>query len=57
MSDKPELKNFPSTKAEALTMLYLQSQDLKNYSPEDLVDKYAEVLKRINIKFSKNRFR
>jgi len=54
MSDKIELDTFPSSKSEALTMLYLQSQDLTNYSPEDLVDKYTEVLKRIRNRFSEN---
>ena len=54
MSDKIELKCFPSDRGEALAMLYLQSQDLTSYSPEDLVDKYSEVLKRIRNRFSEN---
>lgn len=35
---------FPSTRAEALTMLFLQKQDLSNLTPEELAQKYLEVL-------------
>lgn len=44
MSDN---KNFPSSKIEALTMLYLQNQDLSTLSPEEVMDKYQETYDRI----------
>lgn len=34
---------FEDTKAKALTMLYLQNQDLSNLTPEELVDKFDKV--------------
>lgn len=45
MSDSNNSKVFPSTKFEALTMLYLQNQDLTGISPEKLLDNYEEILK------------
>lgn len=41
------LSTFPSSKISALTMLYLQNQDLSNLSPEELLDKYDEVYQKI----------
>lgn len=38
---------FPSTRVEALTMLFLQKQDLSNLTPEDLAKKYLETFSRI----------
>lgn len=43
----PDNKNFPSSKIEALTMLYLQKQDLSNLSPEEVMDKYQETYDKI----------
>lgn len=34
---------FPINKVEALTMLYLQNQDLKNTTPEQLAVMYQET--------------
>ena len=42
-----DFQTFPRNRAEALTMLYLQNQDLSACSPEELADKYFEVLKAI----------
>lgn len=49
MSDS-KYKSFPSTKAEALTLLYLQKQDLvvKNSSPEELAKLYEDVYGKIS---------
>lgn len=41
------LRTFPSTKAEALAMLYVQSQDLSNATPEELLDMYTDAYERI----------
>lgn len=40
---------------EALTLLYLQSQDLKTYTPEQLVDAYCEAYEKIEKSFKGNR--
>ena len=42
------LDTFPSNKVEALTMLYLQNQDLSSLTPEELVEKYYEVYGKIH---------
>lgn len=42
-----EFSTFPSNKTEALTMLYLQNQDLSNLSPEELADKYQKTYDKI----------
>lgn len=39
--------SFPSTKAEALALLYVQSQDLTGVTPEDLVAMYKDAYARI----------
>ena len=39
--------SFPNTKYEALTLLYLQNQDLSGITPEDLLKKYNEVHSQI----------
>ncbi len=39
---------FPSSRIDALTMLYLEKQDLSNISPEELLDKYDEVYEKIS---------
>ena len=48
MSDSVILKAFPENKSEALTMLYLQSQDLSGLTPSELLLKYEEVYEEIN---------
>lgn len=45
--DKIELNTFPSGKAEALAMLYVQSQDLSNLTPSEIADKYLDAHKEI----------
>jgi hypothetical protein len=47
MANNVELRTFPSTRADALTMLFLQKQDLKDVSEHDLVAKYIEVKRNI----------
>lgn len=44
MNDNVSLHTFPDNKSEALTMLYLQNQDLSNMTPKDIFDKYVETL-------------
>lgn len=46
MSEMP-LKTFPSNEIEALTMLYLQNQDLSKLSPEEFFVKYKETYAKI----------
>lgn len=55
MSDV-SLSTFPSNKTTALTMLYLENQDLSNLTPEELLDKYDEVYDKIN-EYSKEKRR
>lgn len=38
---------FPANSAEALAMLYLQNQDIKGLTPEELADRYDEVVNKI----------
>ncbi|KXB35755.1 hypothetical protein CYJ27_08070 [Aerococcus christensenii] len=44
---------FPKNKQEALTLLYLQNQDLSTIAPKQLVDKYELVYKEIGLAFEK----
>lgn len=39
--------SYPRNKEEALTMLYLQNQDLSKLSPEEILDKYMETYRKI----------
>ena len=45
--NETNLRTFPSTKAEALALLYVQSQDLTNVTPEELLDKYQDAYQKI----------
>ena len=47
MQDNVSLKSFPSDKYEAVTMLYLQNQDLSDKTPEELFMFYMETYKQI----------
>lgn len=47
-SNKNELSFFPSTKSEALAMLYLQTQNLTNISPKEFAKKYEEIYSEIS---------
>ena len=42
-----KISTFPRDKHEALAMLYLQSQDLSNVTPEELLDKYEDAYQKI----------
>jgi hypothetical protein len=44
MSNDVNLNTFPSNRTEALTMLYLQNQDLSEKSPSEIVELYFSVL-------------
>lgn len=39
-------KTFPATKADALTLLYLQNQDLSDKTIEEIVALYDDISKR-----------
>ena len=45
--DDVKLYTFPSDECEALAMLFVQSQDLSNVSPEGMLDMYRDAHKRI----------
>lgn len=47
MSDDIHFSTFPSNEYQALAMLYIQSLDLSNLSPEDIYDKYRDAYERI----------
>lgn len=47
MGDSVKLNTFPSSRAEALTMLYLENQNLSGTTPEEIAEKYQEVYLRI----------
>ena len=51
MNSDITLNSFPSTRIEALTMLYLEKQDLSDLTPKELVKKYAEVYSEIKSGF------
>ncbi|NLK74252.1 MAG: hypothetical protein GX288_03045 [Clostridiales bacterium] len=51
MAESVNLKVFPSGKASALTMLYLDNLDLSKMEPEQVADLYTEVYNRINARF------
>lgn len=48
------LSTFPKNKESALTMLYLESQDISNISPAELARKYNEVYEEISKYFKEN---
>ena len=43
MNDKVDLDTFPSNATEALAMLYVQNQDLRGVTPEQLQTMYYEA--------------
>lgn len=51
MSDSVNLSTFPSGKVQGLTLLYMQNQDLKGKTPEELALLYTETYSRINEQF------
>lgn len=48
MNEKISLNTFPSGKASALTMLYLEKMDTTGFTPEQLAEKYTEVFEKID---------
>ncbi|MGG0185156.1 hypothetical protein [Bacillus rhizoplanae] len=52
MSNNVDLNTFPSNRVQALTMLYLQNQDLTDKSPSEIVDLYLSVTQEIKESFS-----
>lgn len=42
-----DFKTFPSGKFSALSMLYVQSQDLTGKTPEELLDMYDDAYQKI----------
>ena len=44
-------KTFPATKADALTLLYLQNQDLSDKTIEEIVALYNEIYTRASDAF------
>lgn len=41
------MSDFPSTKYEALAMLYMQSQDLSGLTPKEILEKYDKAYEEI----------
>lgn len=50
-----ENSQFPSTRAEALAMLWVQTRDLSSSSPEELQRLYFSALKQIRQDFKAHR--
>lgn len=50
-----EFGSFPNNKIAALTLLYMQNQDLSSLSPESVLDKYDEVYKKLFLHQEKKR--
>lgn len=49
------LRTFPETVTEALAMLYVQSQDLSEVTPEGLFDMYQDAYQKIKSHRRENR--
>ncbi len=47
MADTTPSVFFPSNKFEALTLLYLQQQDLSGLTPEQVLDKYQDAYSKM----------
>lgn len=52
MKDSVTLNSFPSTRVDALTMLYLQNQDISKMTPEELAETYSDVFLKIKSSFN-----
>lgn len=55
MNDSVSLNTFPRTREEALTMLYLQNQDLSGLSPSEIQEKYWKAYREIQRDSKKNK--
>lgn len=47
--DTTTLKTFPGSYVEALTMLYLERQDLTDKTPEDLAEMYWATYDKVSV--------
>ncbi|MCQ6356411.1 hypothetical protein [Bacillus cereus] len=54
MANNVDLNTFPSNRIQALTMLYLQNQDLTGKSPSEIVDLYISATQEIKESFRNN---
>lgn len=45
------IKSFPADRRDALTMLYMQNQDLSGKTPEELASMYSDTYDLISEKF------
>lgn len=54
MSDTT-FNTFPFDKISALTMFYLEKQDLSSLSPEELLDKYDEIYGKLTAHYKEKR--
>lgn len=52
MSESVSFTSFPSNKIDAVTMLYLQNQDLSGLTPEQIADKYDDAYYAIKQRFN-----
>lgn len=55
MSSDIRLSTLPSNRIEALTMLYLQNQDLSSLSPEEIFDKHIDAYTAIKKKSNESK--
>lgn len=51
-SEKVSLSTFPLDRRDALTILYMQNQDLSDKTPEEIADMYDEAWDRISKEFN-----
>lgn len=49
------LNTFPNNRVSALTMLFLENQDLTGLTPEQLAANYDDVFEKINLYFRETR--
>jgi len=49
------LNTFPNNRVSALTMLFLENQDLSGLTPEQLAANYDDVFEKINLYFRETR--
>lgn len=53
--DEISLNTFPARRAEALALLYVQSRDLSEKTPEDITRMYLDAYTRVNEEMRKVR--
>ncbi|MBC1286890.1 hypothetical protein HB818_14085 [Listeria booriae] len=53
MDNEVKLNTFPRNKTDALAMLHLQSRDLTEVSPAELVELYQDTRREIKAQFAK----